>query len=180
MTSMIAVQIVGLQLDPSSGVNVVLLGETETPTRVLPILIGPNEARSIAGALAGVVPPRPATHDLMVDLIQRVGCQLEEVAVTELVDGTFFAELFVEAPSGLHRVPARPSDGIALAVRVGVPIVVNATVLDAAAIAVRRKSPDPFSDSEIDEIVNEFQTFLETTNPSDFAPGDPNNTGGAQ
>lgn len=168
MTSMIAVQIVGLQLEPVSGVPVILLGETMTPTRVLPIIIGPCEARSISLAVAGLEPPRPGTHDLMVNLIERVGSRLEEVSVTELVDGTFFAELFVEAPSGLHRISARPSDGIALAVRTGVPISVHSDVLDAAAVAVRHESPDPFSEEEIDEIVDRFQEFLATAQPSDF------------
>lgn len=168
MTSMIAVQIVGMQLEPVSGVPVVLLGETTTPTRVLPIMIGPHEARSIALAFAGVEPPRPGTHDLMVDVLEHVGSRLEEVSVTELVDGTFFAELFVEAPSGLHRISARPSDGIALAVRTGVPISVHADVLDAAAVAVHHESAAPFTEEVIDEIVDRFQGFLSTAQPSDF------------
>lgn len=168
MTSMVPVHIVGLQLEPVSGSSVVLLGESTTPTRVLPILIGPAEARSIAFAVAGHVPPRPGTHDLMVDVIEHVGSRLEEVSVTELAGGTFFAELFVEAPSGLHRISARPSDGIALAVRTGAPISVHPDVLDAAAVAVRHQTDDPFSEEEIDDIVDRFQGFLETAQPSDF------------
>lgn len=166
MTSMIAVQIVGMQLEPVSGVPVVLLGETTTPTRVLPIMIGTHEARSIA--LAGVELYRPGTHDLMVDVLEHVGSRLEEVSVTELVDGTFFAELFVEAPSGLHRISARPSDGIALAVRTGVPISVHADVLDAAAVAVHDESAAPFTEEDIDDIVDRFQGYLATAQPSDF------------
>jgi bifunctional DNase/RNase len=170
MTSMVAVQIVGLQLEPVSGVPVILLGETMPPTRVLPIIIGPFEARSIALAVAGLIPPRPGTHDLMVDVIEHVDSRLEEVSVTELVDETFFAALFIEAPSGLHRISARPSDAIALAVRTGVPISVHADVLDAAAVTVRRESAEPFTDDEIDDIVGRFQNFLSTAQPSDFDP----------
>lgn len=168
MTSTVAVHIVGLQLDPSSGAPVVLLAESDTPTRVLPILIGPFEAQAIAVALAGLTPPRPATHDLMTAVIDHLDSRLEEVVVTELVDGVFLAELFIEAPSGLHRISARPSDGIALAVRAGVPIHVSIALLDVAAIAVQRDSADPFSDDEIDAIVDDFHTFLSTARPSDF------------
>lgn len=168
MSSMIGVQIVGMQLEPMSGVPVVLLGEDAVPTRVLPIMIGACEARSIALAVAGVEPPRPGTHDLMVDVLEHTGSRLEEVSVTELVDGTFFAELFVEAPSGLHRISARPSDGMALAVRTGVPISVHPDVLDAAAVAVHHESAEPFTEDEIDEVVERFQDFLSTARPSDF------------
>ena len=168
MTSMIAVQIVGLQLDAAFRAPVVLLGESDTPTRVLPILIGPAEAQSIAFAASGLTPSRPGTHDLMITLFEKLDSQLEEVAVTELVDGVFFAELFVETPTGLHRVSSRPSDGIALAMRVGAPIVVASKVLEEAAVAVRRERSEPFSDEEIDTIVADFQDVLESAEPSDF------------
>ena len=174
MTSTVAVHIVGLQLDPSSGSPVVLLGESDTPTRVLPILIGQFEAESIAVALAGLEPPRPGTHDLMAAVIDHLDSRLEEVVITELVDEVFLAELFIEAPSGLHRISARPSDGIALAVRADIPIHVSVDLLDAAAIEVQRESADPFSDDEIDEIVDEFHAFLSTAQPADFEqPPDP-------
>ena len=171
MTSMVAVQIVGLQLDAESRASVVLLGESDTPTRVLPILIGPAEAQSIALAATGLTPPRPGTHDLMVTLIDKLDSQLEEVAVTELLGGVFFAELFIETPTGLHRISSRPSDGIALAMRVGAPIVVASQVLDDAAVAVRHEPSEPFSDEEIDAIVADFQQALDAVEPSDFEAG---------
>lgn len=171
MTSMIAVQIVGLQLDAEMGAPVVLLAESDAPLRVLPILIGPAEAQSIAFAAAGLRPPRPGTHDLMIALLDKLDSQLEEVAVTELLDGVFFAELFVETPSGLQRVSSRPSDGIALAMRAGAPIVVSSQVLDDAAVTVRHESSEPFSDEEIDAIVADFQQALDTVEPSDFEAG---------
>lgn len=167
MTSMVAVHIVGLQLDPESGIPVVLLA-ADPVTRVLPIIIGGAEAQSIALAAAGVVLPRPGTHDLMIDLLEHVDCRLEEVAVTELTNGTFFAELFVETPAGLRRISARPSDGIALAVRAGVPIFVNAQVLDDAGIDVLHEIDKPFSEEEIESIVEEFQQGLASVQPSDF------------
>lgn len=180
MTTMIDVQIVGLQLGAESGVSVVLLAESDAPTRVLPIIIGPAEAQSIALAATGIQLPRPGTHDLMVTLLEETDCRLEEVAVTELADGTFFAELFVETPTGLKRISSRPSDGIALAIRVGASIVVNSEVLDEAAIAVHHESQQPFSDEEIDAIVEEFQRGLESVQPADFATAaEPDDESGA-
>jgi bifunctional DNase/RNase len=171
MMSMVAVQIVGLQLDAESRAAVVLLAESDTPTRVLPILIGPAESQSIAIAATGLTPPRPGTHDLMITMLEKMDSRLQEVAVTELVGGVFFAELFVETPTGLHRISSRPSDGIALAMRVGAPIVVAAAVLDAAAVGVRHEPSEPFSDDEIDAIVADFHETLDSLEPSDFDTG---------
>lgn len=174
MTAMTAVDIVGVFLDVGPGASVVLLGEHDRPLRVLPIMVGRPEADSIARAAAGVVPPRPATHDLMTDLLELVDARLEEVAITELRDGTFFAELFVESATGLQAIAARPSDGLALAVRTGVPIVVATAVLDEAAVEVRHD--EPFTDDDVNEIVADFRQFLTTVTPDDFtggADGDP-------
>lgn len=171
MTSMVTVQIVGLQLDEESSAPVVLLAERESPTRVLPILIGPAEAQSIALAATGLTPPRPGTHDLLVTLIDKLDSKLEEVAVTELVGGVFFAELFIETPTGLHRISSRPSDGIALAMRVGAPILVAEKVLDEAAVPVRHEASEPFTDEEIDAIVADFHDALDSVEPSDFDAG---------
>lgn len=177
VTSMIPVRIVGLQLDASTGASVVLLGESEAPVRVLPILIGPTEAQSIALAAAGFITPRPLTHDLMVAVIESTGSTLAEVAVTELVDGTFFAELVIDTPAGRQRVSSRPSDGIALAMRVDAPIVVASDVLDDASVPVQRDSDEPFSDDEIDTIVADFERALDNVDPSDFqAPDDEGET----
>lgn len=173
MTSMIVVQIVGLQLDAQSSTPVVLLAEQDAPTRVLPILIGHAEAQSIAFAAAGVKPLRPGTHDLMVTLIDELAATLREVAVTELVGGVFFAELVVDGPGGERRVSSRPSDGIAIALRVGAPIVVAAQVLDEAAVPVRHEPSEPFSDEEIDAIVAEFHVVLDSVEASDFETGGP-------
>ena len=170
MSSMVPVQIVGLQLDPASGVSVVLLRAPSDPDRVLPILIGPAEAQSIAIAVSGVELPRPGTHDLMATLLERTDARLEEVVVTELVDGTFHAELFLETTAGLRRVSCRPSDAIALAVRVDAPVAVNEDVLAEAAVAVEHDVGEPFSEDDIDRIVDEFHEFLATADPSDFAP----------
>jgi bifunctional DNase/RNase len=168
MSSMVPVLIVGIRIDPLLGTSAVLLGEHGNLTRVLPIMIGAVEAQAIAVSLADDAPPRPGTHDLAVALIVAGGMRLDEVVVTELRDGVFFAEVFVESSAGMVSVSARPSDAIALAVRVGTPIFVNAAVLNDASVSIDHTSSDPLSDGEIDVIVDEFQRFLETATTSDF------------
>ena len=168
MTAMVPVHIVGLRVDPITGVSAVVLGETGQLTRVLPIMIGVVEAQSIADSLNGVEPLRPNAHDLAASLLEAVGSRLDEVAVTELVDGVFFAELFVESALGMRSVSARPSDAISIAVRMGAPIFVRASVLDAAAVRLEQPPTAALTSDEIDEVVREFQEFLDTARPSDF------------
>ena len=168
MTRMIQVQIVGLRFDPIGDTSVVVLGESERLTRVLPILIGPTEAQSIASALTGESPQRPGTHDLATALMAVSGSRVEELVVTELTDGVFLAELFVEGGDGLQSVSARPSDGIALAIRVVAPIFVCSSVWDEAGQTIEREQSLPLSDEEIDRVVKEFVEFLDSARPSDF------------
>jgi bifunctional DNase/RNase len=169
MTHMVPVEIVGLRVDPTTGTSVVVLGESDGLTRVLPIIIGPVEAQSIADSLNDIAPLRPNAHDLAASLLVATGSRLDEVAVTELVAGVFFAELFVESALGMQSVSARPSDAISIAVRMGAPIFVRASVLDAAAIRLEHAPAAVMTDDQIDEVVSEFQALLETARPSDFA-----------
>ncbi len=165
----VPVQILGVYLDPNSGHSIVMLGEVGDVTRVLPIFIGPAEAQAIAIGIAELKLPRPGTHDLLVDVINRSDARLVEVDVTDLRDGTFLAELELVTHDGTQRVSARPSDGIALAVRVGVPIMVARGVLDTAGVGVEPSEEDGFDDAQIEEIVAEFQAFLADAGPEDFA-----------
>ncbi|MCP3939133.1 MAG: bifunctional nuclease family protein [Actinomycetia bacterium] len=165
----VPVKVLGLHVVPSSGATVLLVGESDDPTRVLPIFIGQSEASSIAIALGGLDTPRPLTHDLFVEVMNVTGAGLKGVEVTELRDGTFFADIEIEVEGEVIVLSARPSDGIALAVRVGVPIYVDTEVLDEAAVAVEREAERPFDEEEIDEIVSSFQDFLETASAQDFA-----------
>jgi bifunctional DNase/RNase len=153
------------------------LSESGDATRVLPIMIGPAEAQAIVLGASGVAPPRPLTHDLLLDVLRALGAELLAVEVTELRDGTFFAELVVETAAGIERVSSRPSDGIALAVRVDTPLSVAAEVLESAAVEVEHEVQEGFTDEEIESIVGDFQEFLATASPADFAsaeaPGEP-------
>lgn len=168
MSDMIPAQIIGIHLERRSGAPVLLLGETDDDPRVLPILIGPVEARSIVVGASQIEPPRPATHDLIIDVLECLGAELDQVEVTELRDSTFIAGLAVHDDSGAHRISCRPSDAFALAARLGVPILVRADVLDQAGVHLRLGPDQEPDDDEIDRIVSEFQEFLSTADPADF------------
>src|SRR5438067_13790278 len=153
--------LVGVRVELPTNNPIVLLREAEGEHRVLPIFIGAVEATAIAFALQGVVTQRPMTHDLMRDLLQELDVRVERVVVTELREGTFFAEIEMNTNGSSHKVSSRPSDAIALAARLGTPIYAEEAVLEEAAIVV--------SDDEDEEEVEKFREFLEGVNPEDFA-----------
>ncbi len=129
--TLILMEVKGLMMDPSSSVPIVIL-RSEEHSRILPIWIGIFEANAIALKLEGIEPPRPMTHDLLVNLLGGVNCSIARVAINDLVDNTFFAQIFVRVNSEELIVDSRPSDAIALALRAEVPIYVAETVLDKA------------------------------------------------
>lgn len=102
--------------------------------RYLPIWVGPWEASAIAMRLQGLTPERPLTHDLFASVLGELGVRLDRVLITSLADETFHARLVLVQPDARHEIDARPSDAIALAVRMGVPIYAAAAVLDQAAL----------------------------------------------
>src|SRR6478672_2640993 len=133
----------------------VLLRETEGD-RYLPIWIGAAEAAAIAFAQQGVVPPRPLTHDLLKDVVDALGNPLEQIRISDLREGVFYAELVFGNGT---EVSARPSDAIALALRTGTPIFGSEEVLAEAGIAI--------PDEQVDE-VEKFREFLDQISPEDF------------
>jgi bifunctional DNase/RNase len=127
-----------------TGRHVLLLKEIGMG-RILPVWIGQWEAQAIAMKLQGISAERPLTHDLFLATLAELDVRLERVVITSLADETFRATLVLEAADGSHEVDARPSDAIALAVRVECQIYASATVLDQAAAL-----PDP-DDADEDE-----------------------------
>lgn len=140
----------------------VLLREVEG-ARYLPIWIGAGEASAIANAQEGVVPPRPLTHDLMVDVLGALGHRLSEVRITELDEGTFFAVLVIDGVE----ISSRPSDAIAIAVRTGTTIFCADEVLDEAGITASEGEGE--DDPPEEEQVEKFREFLDHVTPEDFA-----------
>jgi len=113
--------------------HVVILKDSEHD-RYLPIWIGPWEASAIAMRLQGLTPERPLTHDLFATVLGELGVRVERVLISALADETFHARLVLVRPDSRHEVDARPSDAIALAVRLGVPIYAAEAVLEQAAL----------------------------------------------
>ena len=161
---MVEMELLGVKLELPSNTPVVMLREVEGRHRVLPIFIGLPEANAIAFALDGVVPPRPLTHDLFCNVLEELAVHLERVVVTDLSEGTFYAELHLQGPDGAKRISARPSDAVALAVRVGAPIFAEEPVLDEAATEVEEDEEEP-----PEEVVEQFREFIDKVNPEDFA-----------
>lgn len=118
------VRVQGLFVDPISERPILVLRHEEDH-RVLPIWIGPNEAHAIAVRLEGVEAPRPMTHDLLQDVVEGLGASVLKVLICDLRDNTYYAQIILVAGGRETTVDARPSDAVALAVRVGAPILVR-------------------------------------------------------
>lgn len=155
---MIELELVGVRVELPHNQPIVLLKE-RSGDRFLPIWIGAVEATSIAFALQGVVTARPMTHDLMRDLLSNLHVAVDRIVVTELKEGTFYAEIQMTSDGESVVVSSRPSDAIALAVRATVPIFADEAVLNDAGIEIE--------DEEEDE-VERFKAFLEEVTPEDF------------
>lgn len=168
-----AVELVGVQV-ANDGV-VVLLREHDEPHRILPIVVGGLEATAIVLGVTDTETPRPITHDLLASLVEHFGARLDRVEVTELDGSTFHADLVLDAVDGASRVDARPSDAIALAIRVHAPLFVSEEVLDAAAAELVDEEPEggePPDPEAIEAEVDEFRRFLTDLDPDDFGEPD--------
>ncbi len=153
--------------------RVVVLRETDS-TRYLPIWIGPFEAEAIAMAIQGHEPQRPMTHDLLKSVIGDLGGRIQHIFVSDIQDSTFFARIVIEQQGRTIEVDARPSDAVALAVRIEAPIYVKAHVLDQAGVHFdddeqvapqEPTAPSAETDSEpetSDESLSIFRDFINT------------------
>lgn len=121
----------GLMLDPSSEIPIIILKDPVSQV-FLPIWIGLPEAKAIAWRLEGMATPRPMTHDLLGSVIETLGARLIKVVISDLQENTFFARLHLLQGEDPLTIDARPSDAVALAVRVDAPIFVLRTVLEKA------------------------------------------------
>ena len=115
-----------------TGRHVLVLREADRG-RLLMIWVGVNEANAIAMKLQGVTPERPLTHDLMVNVLEAMNVRVERIVISDLADETFHARIVLVGPDARHEVDARPSDAIAIGVRLGSSIFATADVLDRAA-----------------------------------------------
>ena len=144
----------GVRVEMPSGIPMLLLREMDG-TRAIPIWIGAAEAAAIAMALEGEEPPRPLTHDLMADVLEALGHTVDAVWITEVTQGTFFAVLQIDG----EQISARPSDAVALALRVGAPILGAEELLDQVGVEVQASGDDEGE---------KFREFLDQVSPEDF------------
>ena len=157
--------IYGVSFDLVGKQPIVLL-KTADGNRFLPIWIGHPEAAAILMKLQGASSPRPLTHDLMTEMLTQLEAQIVRVTVTELRDNTFYAAITIVQDGTEIEIDSRPSDAIALAVRVEAPIFADDRVIEESAIE--------FEGEEVneEEIVDEFRSFLDRVSPEEFAVED--------
>ena len=157
-----------VRVEMPSQTPILLLQETSGANRTLPIYIGPAEAQAIAYALQGVVTPRPLTHDLLRDVLIELGATVDCIVITELRERTFYAEIRLTLGGQHHTVSARPSDAVALAVRVQATIYAEDALLDAEGVILQTEEAESEESPEADDLVSQFREFIEGINPEDF------------
>ena len=159
---MIELTISGLGIDSSNNSPVVLLKE-KNGERVLPIWIGPSEASAIAMEISGVKFKRPLTHDLFKQVLLDLGVVLESVFISELKDNTYYARIYLKHEGKRIELDARPSDSIALALRMKAPIHTTEELLDSASkIMPKTVAQTEEYDPEV------LRETLRKMNPEDF------------
>ncbi len=151
----------GVNLDVMTNQPVIILKDANSK-RFLPIWIGQYEATAILMEVQGIKPSRPLTHDLLKAVLDSLKAQVTRIVISDLKEGTFYAEIHLDVDSTSMLVDARPSDAIALAVRVKVPIFAEDKVLEKAAVLT-----DEGEEAEVER----FREFLETIKPEDFREG---------
>jgi uncharacterized protein len=154
--------IYGVSFDMVGKQPIVLL-KTAEGNKFLPIWIGHPEAAAILMKLQGANTPRPMTHDLFTDMLEKLEARVIRIAVTELRENTFYAVVTVAVDGSEIEIDSRPSDAIALAVRSDAPIYADDAVIEESAIEFEHE------DVNEEEVVEEFKKFLDEVKPEDFS-----------
>jgi bifunctional DNase/RNase len=166
----------GIRVSLMNYQRVVILKEKDAD-RYLPIWIGPAEADAITVRLQEVAVARPLTHDLLRDVLDKLGGHVDCVVVNDLADDTFYARIMISVNGERMEIDSRPSDAIALAVRVQVPIFADDSVLERAGVAldkegqpVERGQQEPLSKVNEEELqrMSAFRDFIESLDLDDF------------
>ena len=158
---MIEMKVMGIALDTRTGSPIVVLHDKEN-RRALPIWIGSAEASSIIRKIENLSVTRPMTHDLIISIIEKTGYKISKVEINDVEKETYYATIFLEDSEGKEiEIDSRPSDAIAVAIRIDAPIFVTANVLSNGSV-----STDSAKDAEEAE---EFKNCVQSIKPSDFA-----------
>ncbi len=137
----------------------VVVLENLEKTRLVPIWIGVNEGNAIALEMQGEKFPRPLTHDLIVDILEALGAKIEKVVISDLKESSYYALIYLEVQGKIIPLDARPSDSLALAVRVNCPIFIDEKVLN--------KCPQ-IESSITQEEIDKFKDQLKNMSPNEF------------
>jgi bifunctional DNase/RNase len=170
---LVEVKIKSLGLDRTNNNPVVILQE-EAGERVLPIWIGPGEASAIAMQLADWRFSRPLTHDLLVSVLGGLGGSLDRVIITSVVENTYFAELIIQRNGDVFSVDARPSDSIAVALKMQAKIFADDGLLEQTTIEIADEESvsfdsDSFEDPGLPDVKpKDLEEYLRRLNPEDF------------
>jgi len=157
---MILMKVSGIVLDPQSRTPIMVLRDLEE-RRALLIWIGPPEANSIMLVLENIKLSRPATHDLITNLIKSFKAELKSIAIHDMKESTFFAQLNLVSATGKEiYIDSRPSDAVAIALRANVPILVSEQVMASSSIAIDQNKDEKEAE--------EFRRFIDNIKPSDF------------
>jgi len=160
--------IYGVSFDLVGKQPIVLL-KTAEGNKFLPIWIGHPEAAAILMKLQSATTPRPMTHDLVTDMLEQLGAQVVRIAVTELRENTFFAQITVQQDGSEVDIDSRPSDAIALAIRADAPIYAADEVIEESAIEFEG---DEINQEDLEKEVSKFKQFLDHVTPDEFAVGE--------
>ncbi|MEK7366327.1 MAG: bifunctional nuclease family protein [Candidatus Methylomirabilales bacterium] len=155
---MIKMTVRGIALDPLTNMPIIILKDADDK-RALPIWVGIFEANAIALELEKISTPRPMTHDLIKNILDGLGASVQQVVVNDLKDNTFFAVIEISVNGNVVNIDSRPSDAIALALRVNAPIFVTEKVVTKA------KSIEV---SDEKEEADRWREWLENLKPEDF------------
>lgn len=147
-----------VNIDPLTNQPVLILQDTRG-RKVLPIWIGQFEATAILLEIQGVVSPRPLAYDLIKNILETLNVEVNQVVITDIHDGTFFARICIKTKTAHIEIDSRPSDAIALALRMQIPIYATEFVYDRATSV---------NETLEDDQVQAFRVFLETAEPEDF------------
>lgn len=179
---MIKVFIDSIRVSLMSQLRVVILKDPDSG-RYLPIFIGPCEAEAIAMKLQNVNMERPMTHDLLKSVITELGGEVQRIVVNDLRNDTFFAQIVIEQDGETREIDSRPSDAIALSVRLDVPIYVEDSVMERASITADEDVEDitaetgakPEVDGEAEDRLSIFEDFVESLDLDDLEDSDDDN-----
>ena len=157
---MIEMKVMGIAIDTASGSPIIVLNDKDN-RKALPIWIGSAEASAIIRKIENIKVLRPMTHDLIIDIIEKTGYSVDRVEINDVEKETYFSTIYLTNEDGKEvTIDSRPSDAIAVAIRVDAPIFVSAKVLADGSVSC---------DSEKDEAESqEFRNFIQSIKPSDF------------